>query len=612
MSSDYSLFVHTVDGIVWKPGKTHGKTPNLYVAIYRDGIEIQRTRTVKRELAPTWDHLSKISSSSSVISLRLFHDSSVPFARDKCLGIVDIDVPTLKNLCVSNSDAKGDYIPLCITPPHSLIVVKLELKGVDGEFKGKPAGTVSVWLISDAEAAALAAQKAQKDVQNIGLPATISTPVAAGGSFEEAASTASELGSALASVASKLEIIVRIGDELATVSLSPLIHPYANIAWKVLTSVYQAVKKQHERDKKLIKLVETMAEVYSFVTDVDFLPERIQSLEDKALAIVKQTVECALFIQEYTANGFCARAIRNTWLKADKKIDELSETLLKLKESFDGRLTVQSVFISTKVLEKVESLEQSDTLKKLNPVDMNASLRAACLPGTRREILDEITGWLTVPSDTGNILWLSGVAGSGKSTISTTVSESFRAVDRLGAFLFFDRNDVSRSHPAGVIRTMAHSLALANPHIGSAISAVIGRDPAVVNAPMPTQFRQLLLEPLRSAEQNIHGPILIILDALDECGDPESRATLLSLLSDEFPKLPRLLRFLITSRREADITDQFGSRFVEMDLATDPSAEKVGCGMAGRGQHSNFSPSIRRSLHLGIYSFQIPKRLPPG
>jgi hypothetical protein len=31
-----------------------------------------------------------------------------------------------------------------------------------------------------------------------------------------------------------------------------------------------------------------------------------------------------------------------------------------------------------------------------------------------------------------NVLWLSGVAGSGKSTISTTVSDSFRVIDQLG------------------------------------------------------------------------------------------------------------------------------------------------------------------------------------
>ncbi|KAJ7686939.1 WD40 repeat-like protein [Mycena rosella] len=304
-----------------------------------------------------------------------------------------------------------------------------------------------------------------------------------------------------------------------------------------------------------------MVDVYSFVGDVDFL-QKIKSLEDKALAIVKQTVECALFIQEYTAHD---RAVRNTWIHTDEKIDDLSEALLKLKGSFEGRLTVQSLFMSSKILENVESL---DTLKKLNPVDMNGSLRPTCLPGTRGSILDNITRWVAVPSDSGNILWFSGVAGSGKSTISTTVSQSFRELDRLGAFLFFDRNNRSQSDPGAVIRTIAYSLALSNPHIGAAISRMIHRDPAIVNAPLRTQFKALLLEPLGSAEHHIHGPILVILDALDECGDPNSRAPLLTLLADEFPKLPQFLRVFITSRRDSDIVGQFKTRFAEMDIDT--------------------------------------------
>ncbi|KAJ7480990.1 hypothetical protein FB451DRAFT_1130765, partial [Mycena latifolia] len=383
-----------------------------------------------------------------------------------------------------------------------------------------------------------------------------------GGIVEQAASAASGWGSVLGSVVSKLEIIVRVGDEVAT------IHPYVNIAWKVLTSVYKGVKNQQNTDNKLLKLVETMDEVYSFVKDVNFLHEKIKSLEDKSSAIFKQTLECALFIQEYTGHGFWDRAVRNTWMNTDEKIDDLCEMLLKLKDSFDGRVTVQSLFISTKVLETVESLDQSDTLKKLNPVDMNASSRPTCLPGTRRDVLDDIRGWLSVPSDTGNVLWLSGVAGLGKSTISTTVSETYRDLHRLGAFLFFDRNDRAHSHPDGVLRTIAYQLGLFDAHIGAAISAVIKADPAVVNAPMATQFKRLLIEPLRSAERYLPGPILIVLDALDECGDIDSRAVLLSLLSREFPKLPQLYRFLITGRRESDIAEQFVARFKEMDLPT--------------------------------------------
>jgi hypothetical protein len=118
-----------------------------------------------------------------------------------------------------------------------------------------------------------------------------------------------------------------------------------------------------------------MVDVYSFVEDIEFLAERIKSVEDKVVAIIKQTVECALFIQEYTVNGFCsasldhsigtifnfilARAVRNTWAHADKTINDLSSTLVKMKDSFDSSLTVQGLFLSTKLLQKLDGLGAS-------------------------------------------------------------------------------------------------------------------------------------------------------------------------------------------------------------------------------------------------------------
>ena len=199
---------------------------------------------------------------------------------------------------------------------------------------------------------------------------------------------------------------------------------------------------------------------------------------------------------------------------------------------------------------------------------MNASSRPVCLPGTRRKILDEITDWLTVPSNSTNILWLSGVAGAGKSTISTTIAESFRGVHRLGAFIFFDRNDEARSHPDSVIRTIAYWLALSSPDIGSAISAAIQHDPAIVNAPLLTQFKALIFDPLLEAEPHITGPILVVLDALDECGDATTRSSLITLLSSEFPKLPPFLCIFITSRPDADITQKFEHQLKQRVLET--------------------------------------------
>ncbi|KAJ7192037.1 hypothetical protein GGX14DRAFT_380524, partial [Mycena pura] len=168
-----------------------------------------------------------------------------------------------------------------------------------------------------------------------------------------------------------------------------------------------------------------------------------------------------------------------------------------------------------------------------------------------------------------------GVAGTGKSTIANSISESLRGLERLGAFLFFHRNDRARSHPDGVIRTLAYSLALSDPHIAAAISAIIQRDPAVLNAPLLAQFEMLLLQPLQSVEHFIQGPILVILDALDECGEPGSRNVLLSTIATEFPKLPTFIRLLITSRREADIDRHFRSRFVPKELDPPGSARDV-------------------------------------
>ncbi|KAJ7186202.1 hypothetical protein GGX14DRAFT_581209 [Mycena pura] len=502
----YSLLVQSADGISWKPGPLHRKDPKFYVAISVDKTRIHRTHSVEGKPGPKWNTV---------------------------------------NL---------DLIGLATANPKSI-------------------GNLAVRLMNTRDGAALAIKEVQRGTAGIGPGVTIKAFGAAGdslttgdGVLNQISPVATTIATALESVTSKLDIIVKLGDQIAT------IHPYANIAWSVLTAVYKVVKQQESADAKLLGLIVTMNEVYSFVGDMDFLVDKIKSVEDKALAIVKQTVECALFIQEYAAHGFTSRAIRGTWDDMANQIDKLSTTMQDMKRSFEGDLTVQCVFISAKVFDVVERLDESDMLKRLNPVDMNASSRPLCLPGTRGEILNDITAWATVPSDAGNVLWLSGVAGSGKSTVSTTIAESLRGVERLGAFLFFDRNDRARSHPDAVIRTLAYWLALSNPHIASAVSAAIRQDSAVVNAPLPTQFQCLLLGPLKAAEEHIQGPLIVILDALDECGDNDSRLPLLRLLSEELPQLPSFLRVFITSRRDSDITECFGTTFAQRFLETGSSS----------------------------------------
>ncbi|KAF9059821.1 hypothetical protein BDP27DRAFT_1371092 [Rhodocollybia butyracea] len=216
-------------------------------------------------------------------------------------------------------------------------------------------------------------------------------------------------------------------------------------------------------------------------------------------------------------------------LKTATRSKNLFTAFKKIRKSLSRGTAVQILCVSAKALTMVERLE----------------------------IRDLITNWLTSPPDDnspGNILWLSAVAGAGKSTIATSISQYFRELGRLGAFLFFTRN---KSDPADVIRTIAFHLACSNTHVASAICTAIDNDHALIDSPIHTQFQKLLLEPLTSAQNHIHGPIVIVLDALDECGNADSRRTLVSLISNEFPKLPPAVRFFITSRPDSDIASKF-------------------------------------------------------
>ena len=215
---------------------------------------------------------------------------------------------------------------------------------------------------------------------------------------------------------------------------------------------------------------------------------------------------------------------------------------------------------------------ENDNLKDLNPVRMDAFSRAECLPSTRQDILKFITNWLTTPSENENenVLWLHAMAGFGKSTISTTIAEYFRELERLGAFIFFNRQTAA-SDPAVVVRTLSYQLARYEPSIKTAVCAAIEHNPGIAEAAMRVQFTKLLHEPLASlttAAPHSRGPIIIVLDALDECGDPVSRKNLLMLLTEELSKLPRVFRILITSRREPDIDAAFSDRanIVAVDL----------------------------------------------
>jgi hypothetical protein len=94
-----------------------------------------------------------------------------------------------------------------------------------------------------------------------------------------------------------------------------------NIAWNVTRSLFkvlfeciehmslssyrkQTVQGHLYGDKPLLDLLRTMENVYLFVDTVQEVPDKLVALEHVITGILKQTVECAIFIREYTGHGF--------------------------------------------------------------------------------------------------------------------------------------------------------------------------------------------------------------------------------------------------------------------------------------------------------------------
>jgi hypothetical protein len=190
-------------------------------------------------------------------------------------------------------------------------------------------------------------------------------------------------------------------------------------------------------------------------------------------------------------------------------------------------------------------------LEALKPAEMDCTMRTGCLGDTRADVLTKIVDWAYEPASTQRILWLHGPAGSGKSTISTTVVERFRQSKQLGAFLFFDRDNTERGNPALVPRNLAHQICLSYPEIGAFIISAIENNAHTLASQISSQFQELIINPLSSI--STYSQIVLVLDGLDECGTRADRKALLDTLAEESVFLPPTCRLIITSRPDIDM-----------------------------------------------------------
>jgi len=178
-----------------------------------------------------------------------------------------------------------------------------------------------------------------------------------------------------------------------------------------------------------------------------------------------------------------------------------------------------------------------------------------CLPGTRESLLRDICDVLNNPSeDAPRVCFLTGVAGSGKSAVAHSIARLYDDQKRLGSSYCFSSTDVASRNPKNLFSTIARDLSDHDPQYKTALWGIVKANRALRTSQSPMeQIQKLIIEPAK--DLHAIGPLVIVIDALDESGDRAGRRQLLSAISKQIAEnaLPMNLRFLITTRPENDI-----------------------------------------------------------
>lgn len=177
-----------------------------------------------------------------------------------------------------------------------------------------------------------------------------------------------------------------------------------------------------------------------------------------------------------------------------------------------------------------------------------------CLAGTREGVLGEITDWLERPG--GGVYWLTGVAGSGKTTIAQTVANMLAQMDRLGASFFCSRDQTDRSDLRKIIPTIAYQLAKFDASFRLEIITLLIDNVDVGHSNLQGQLQELIVQPLdKHRHKERFSSVVVVIDAFDECKDAYAAQRMLGMFSESIHNIP--LKFFITSRPEQHIRAAF-------------------------------------------------------
>ena len=203
------------------------------------------------------------------------------------------------------------------------------------------------------------------------------------------------------------------------------------------------------------------------------------------------------------------------------------------------------------------------------------------MEGTRMAVLDDICQWArkgfeleSSPTEINNVYWLYGIPGIGKTSVANSICGRLHESKNLGGSYFCRRDDPLLGEPKYVMPTLIHRLSSMWGPYRKLVVRALRDDPHLGVDSTRLLFSELLLKPIISLKKrHPPRPLVLVVDALDECGDSFTRRSLLIGLLEASSHVP-WLKVIITSRQEHDIDSFFQqvkprNRYLSRDLSMD-------------------------------------------
>ncbi|KAG1730835.1 uncharacterized protein EDB91DRAFT_1252468 [Suillus paluster] len=362
----------------------------------------------------------------------------------------------------------------------------------------------------------------------------------------------------LSPLLAKIGVFVTVAERLSS------IHPYAKMAFTILTSAYEVIRSRANCDRGIRRVLHAMRETYDLITSVDALL-RLQEREQILHDIAQQTVNCAYFIRDYVDNrSKLVQAITNSILNAETEIKQHEDAFKDLMHKFHLQLSINTHVTVSKVHEELHDHAAKAILRDMAYANDARCITACSATATScattpppADVIASIQSWVNGESkDSERICVVYGPEKPCRA-IAQLVGEHFRLASRLGSSYCFrnPRTSENRTY-ANLFSTIARDLADHHVQFKENLQLAVADNTSLRKTQdVKTQFEGFVLAPSRDVV--LTGPLLVIIDGLELGGNEASRKDVLAVLAGKGSNLPRNLRFLITCRPEEDICKAF-------------------------------------------------------